>query len=125
MTKPHLKIKEPIATLKWGWHNVELPMSVAHKIQELLMQAILVDTSYLADAKGTTLRAYRPFEVPPVVAVMPDGVEDTTFNAVMLSNSEYQEWVKVVKEASKDFEQLRLADVLPPEQWKLLRGEEK
>jgi hypothetical protein len=42
----------------------------------------------------------------------------------MLSNSEYQEWVKVVKEASKDFEQLRLADVLPPEQWKLLRGEE-
>ena len=110
---------KPMGVLNFGWESraVILPLTVAHKIQELLTEGMRLTEEYGTEHKKY---AYISDYKPPTVDVYKK--DRPTYDAQGLTDSQLNEWKASISAALKEDEDARAADIIPPHEWLAIKG---
>lgn len=89
--------KEALASIALNYNTIVLPLATAHKIQELLTEAVRLEDVWIS-GKGKITQYVKEYEVPSVNVVMEAPVHDATG----LNRDVVEAWIEALSKAEGD-----------------------
>jgi hypothetical protein len=116
------RVNSPVvmATVKFDYMTLYMPLSVAHQIQTLLVHAVKMDSTYAP--AGQAYQLLKDYNAP-AVEVYGVGDQKVLFDGRGIPDAVLREWSNVTDEGLKLTLGALAKDCLTPQQWLKIKGE--